>query len=117
MLGVVLWSDPHEKKAVIWCEDHGDLAFYRGASDAKGTECILDAGDLVEFEMTTERHLRLAHDPQLVSEGLYPGIAESLAPQSVPRKPAPRESAKIIPFARYVPGHKRQVREAIGVTG
>ena len=27
MLGVVLWSDVSDRKAVIWCEDQGDLAY------------------------------------------------------------------------------------------
>ena len=30
MLGVVLWSDSSENNAVIWCEDHGDLAYFDG---------------------------------------------------------------------------------------
>lgn len=103
MYGVVLWSDAQENKAVIWCEDHGDLAFYRQPVDA--TEVALDAGDWVQFDMTTDRHLRFAHNPRLISEGVYPGLADVLVnagpDKAVSNTPAHcRGSAEIIPFAR-----------------
>ena len=108
MFGVVLWSDEQEQKAVIWCEDHGDLAFYRKSTDACKFE--MDAGDWVQFDMTLERHQRLAHNPQLVSEGVYPELADALC--AVPLQEAgqtgcsdcsdptklDRKSAQIIPF-------------------
>ena len=115
MIGVVLWSDAAQRKAVIWCEDHGDLAFYREASDSTGME--LDPGDLVQFDLTTERHLRFAHNPKLVSEGEHAPLPEELraaAQQSVPvSAPEPasytRQSAEIIPFAAAVAERRRQV--------
>ena len=76
MLGVVLWSDNHDQNAVIWCEDHGDLAFYRRASDGMAPE--LDAGDLVQFELTLHQHRRMAHNPRLIAEGLYSRLADHL---------------------------------------
>lgn len=96
MFGVVLWSDRREKKAVIWCEDHGDLAFYR-QTDENGPEA-LDAGDWVQFDMTTDSNLRFAHNPRLVAEGLCAGLAEVLG-----RKPAGQETgrprmADVVPF-------------------
>lgn len=108
MFGVVLWSDAQEKKAVIWCEDHGDLAFYRQSGDS--VDVTLDAGDWVQFDLTTERHLRFAHNPRLISEGLCEGLSdvlESAAPGAEPTVPRghgvvavhPRDSAEIIPFA------------------
>ena len=101
MIGVVLWSDPGARKAVIWCEDHGDLAFYAAASDAALGRGTLDAGDLVEFDMTTDKSLRYAHNPQVVSENLYPHLAGRLdaiacpAPQT--RRP-PVQDRRIVPF-------------------
>lgn len=102
MYGVVLWSDAQENKAVIWCEDHGDLAFYRQPIDA--LEVALDAGDWVQFDMTTDRHLRFAHNPRLIAEGVYPELADVLSSSSPNEvKPDPpaqhRGSAKVIPFA------------------
>lgn len=106
MFGVVLWSDSHENKAVIWCEDHGDLAFYRQPGD--GAHVPLDAGDWVQFDLTTDRHMRLAHNPRLISEGVCQGLADVLgaaAPDTAnTRNPGataahPRGSADIIPFS------------------
>lgn len=77
MLGVVIWSNPQERKAVIWCEDHGDLAYFNDESLLLG-EIDLDAGDLVDFEMTTERDLRRVHNPRLVSERAFSGLDTSL---------------------------------------
>jgi hypothetical protein len=108
MYGVVLWCDAQENKAVIWCEDHGDLAFYRQPENA--IEVSLDAGDWVQFDMTTDRHLRFAHNPRLVSEGVSPGLADVLADASPASdhsgQPAhSRASAEIIQFARPQASH------------
>ena len=109
MFGVVLWSDTQDRKAVIWCEDHGDLAYYR--SPDNGTDVSLDAGDWVQFEMTVERHLRFAHNPKLLSEGVYSDLAGALnsaTPPPAQDAPAPvaqthRGSAEIIPFSALRP--------------
>lgn len=106
MYGVVLWSDPDERKAVIWCEDHGDLAFYTECGAAALDAPALDAGDLVQFDMTVERHLRYAHNPRLIAEGLCPDLPEQVAGVRPPRPAAPRyarESADVIPFAPRAP--------------
>ena len=59
MYGVVLWSDARSNKAVFWCEDHGDLAYFQGdpATVNQTTSCF-DAGDLVQFEVYHEAKLR-----------------------------------------------------------
>lgn len=106
MLGVVLWSDSHEHKAVIWCEDHGDLAFYR--QDVDDVPIDLDAGDWVQFDLTMESQMRFAHNPRRVSEDRYRDVAGvvSQAGAGATRKPpadppAKRwESAKILCFPR-----------------
>lgn len=107
MFGVVLWSDGEDKKAVIWCEDHGDLAFYnQNETDSK---VAFDAGDWVEFEMSMERNLRFVHNPRLVAEGVFPELPDSLelAKPTPVSKQAPvqpsRESAEIIPFTLLRP--------------
>jgi hypothetical protein len=102
MFGVILWSDEQENKAVIWCEDHGDLAFYHQTDGA--SRVPLDAGDWVQFDLTLDRHLRLAHNPRLIGEGLHPELADTLMGTS-PARPHPdapsqplRGSAEIIPI-------------------
>ena len=102
MFGVVLWSDTDERKAVIWCEDHGDLAFYK--QNEQEPKLPLDAGDWVQFDLTMERHLRYAHNPRLVAEGAYTDLADVLGTERerAPVQPGAHEtetgSAKIIPF-------------------
>lgn len=78
MYGVVLWSDRNKDCAVIWCEDHASLAFFRNdsASTANGYE--FGPGDLVEFEVREENDLRLALSPSVVAQGEYPGLADRL---------------------------------------
>lgn len=96
MFGVVLWSDNAENKAVIWCEDHGDLAFYRN----EGDDVVLDAGDLVEFEVSTEAQFRYAHKPQRVEGDSRPGLAAALEQEAPVRDQAEavQNTAQIIPF-------------------
>lgn len=106
MFGVVLWSDIEANKAVIWCEDQGDLAYYHQADETD--EVVLDAGDLVRFEMTMDRHLRFAHNPQLISEGYHPDLSTALTDsvsQIAPKAATQSErlSAEIIPFRTKQP--------------
>ena len=100
MFGVVLWSDADEHKAVIWCEDHGDLAFYR-PTEALG-DISLDPGDLVQFDMIMDRHLRFAQNPRLVTEGVCADLAgalEQVHTDDAPAAATGRGSARIIPFS------------------
>jgi hypothetical protein len=126
MFGVVLWSDEQEKKAVIWCEDHGDLAFYRNTDGT--TQPELDAGDWVQFDMTMECRQRFAHNPRLVHEGVYPDLADALCAAPLPEQksePAPakpalpsqRASAEIIPFARQQISRRRKAAGALCING
>ncbi len=75
MYGVVLWTDQRENRAVIWCEDHGDLAFYRGAS---GDDAAMAAGDLVEFDLQDAGDMRLADMPRLVTRRSHPTLSAEL---------------------------------------
>lgn len=85
MFGVVLWSDAKDRKAVIWCEDHGDLAYYVDPDQSALDGVSLDAGDLIQFDMRQDAHLRLARNPQLVVEQEYPDLASKLSAPVAPR--------------------------------
>lgn len=103
MLGVVLWSDTIDNKAVIWCEDHGELAYFNGEGGTAFEGVALDAGDLVQFEMEQANELRLARNMRRLEQGAYVGLPESLAEAKAP-KPTPKKSAaalcaeNILPF-------------------
>ena len=103
MFGVVLWSDQVRNRAVIWCEDHGDLAFYKGdaPADIEGTE--MEPGDLVQFDVRSDRHMRLASNPKLVSSDEYPTLAQDLRqagqqPAASIVAPSETMSSKIVAF-------------------
>lgn len=102
MFGVVLWSDSSDRKAVIWCEDHGDLAFYRQIGEQNGPS--LDVGDWVQFDVVTERNQRVATNPKLVKHGVCPDLPDVLrhAGDAQPRRTQadPASSAKVVPFSR-----------------
>ncbi|MCV2889181.1 hypothetical protein [Ruegeria aquimaris] len=102
MFGVVLWSDSSDQKAVIWCEDHGDLAFYRQTGRQKGPS--LDVGDWVQFDLVTERNQRMATNPKLVKHGICPSLPDVLrnagGAKSRPTPAEPAPSAKVVPFSR-----------------
>lgn len=79
MIGVVLWSSKKENEAIIWCEDHGELAFFNGEHSEGQLGCSMDAGDLVSFELTQERRGRRAFNPRVISEQEFPMVASTLA--------------------------------------
>lgn len=101
MLGVVLWCDSVERKAVIWCEDHGNLAFFNGMNQEDALLQDFDAGDLVQFNMSESGHLRIANNPRRIEENSYPDLASSLrnlnSDQSTPAHD-PFQSAQVIAF-------------------
>ncbi|MEM9968516.1 MAG: hypothetical protein AAF755_10480 [Pseudomonadota bacterium] len=78
MIGVVLWSDPQTAKAVFWCEDQGDFAYYSGSDMVFGDKMRLVAGDLVEFQIDVKDNLRTAVCAKLVAHQRYRGVQERL---------------------------------------
>jgi hypothetical protein len=97
MIGVILWSDPDDRKAVIWCEDQGDLAFLDAPVENPEKDAFFDAGDVVQFDMNLECSFRRAHNPKLIVEKVGKGLPEalrSIAPAPMP----PTATAEVIPF-------------------
>jgi len=67
MLGLVLWCDADAGRALIWCEDHGDLAIYRATGK---TAEPLREGDLVHVRLRTARGMRLVRGLWVVASGV-----------------------------------------------
>lgn len=68
MIGVVVWSDPEQTKAIIWCEDHGDLAYIGDHSNRTAALPLgLDEGDLIQFDLAENHSMRLAHNPRRIA--------------------------------------------------
>ncbi|GLT09855.1 hypothetical protein ACFQFQ_11340 [Sulfitobacter porphyrae] len=78
MLGVVLWSDPVDRKAVFWCEDQGDLAYYCAGPATDLCDGFLEAGDMVTFTADIVGKLRKARDVALVQEQACTELPEKL---------------------------------------
>ena len=78
MMGLVLWCDLDDQKAVFWCEDHGDLAYY----DASAEEAVdfdrFGAGDMVKFDVTLERKIRKARNASIVEHKVSNSLQDSL---------------------------------------
>lgn len=101
MFGVVLWSDGTDSKALIWCEDHGDLAYFNAGDDTDRVRPSLDPGDIVQFEMTEEPQMRRAWNPRIVAEEQYPTLAHRLQnakPSEGSAQAGRSASAIIVPF-------------------
>lgn len=94
MYGVVLWSDRTDSKAVIWCEDHGDLAYFNGSLDGAAMP-DMDAGDLVQFDLWQDARVRRALRPRLVANQHYAGLADGLAQTAPAPRPAPDRTSSV----------------------
>ena len=109
MIGVVLWSDAEAGKAVIWCEDHGDLAFYSTPEGDAVPRIFFDAGDMVSFEIKVERSMRCVTNPTLVVEKAGQSLPEAL--RHLTSAPAPRSEAgaSVVKFEQRPHGAKLPV--------
>lgn len=105
MSGVVLWANEHDGKAVIWCEDQGDLAYLTsGDLEDVYSGFSLDAGDLIEFDLEETAERRVAYNPELLHSGHALELAESLRPKrkAAPHRPNERRmSDNVIKFSAF----------------
>lgn len=110
MLGVVLWSDPQERKAVIWCEDHGDLAFYQCEQAPTDSAFAMDAGDLVQFDVDTRQSFRVACNPQLLEGGMFSDLPDVLAETVHKTDPTAAQPGSGPKTADVIPLHQMRMR-------
>ncbi|MDE4175823.1 hypothetical protein PXK01_16795 [Phaeobacter sp. PT47_59] len=76
MIGYVLWSDVSGDKAIIWCEDQGDLVYFHGKPEAsQGAVC---KGDWIQFDLTQKGNMRLAANARVLDGEGVPDLAEEL---------------------------------------
>lgn len=99
MRGIVLWSDAADQKAVIWCEDEGNLAFLDGAQNVVLPDAFFGIGDLLEFDVQTYRNMRLATNPNHVQQDWVPSPIDSLSAVSAQLCNTVSDSATVIPFS------------------
>lgn len=100
MYGVIIWSDPDVRKAVIWCEDNGYLAYYEAPEETSHVaQEFFDAGDYVEFEMTADIAPHRACNAQTLRSAGSPRVARTL--QANGNVPASGEGARIIDLSGH----------------
>ncbi len=93
MIGVILWSSPAKEKAVIWCDDHGALAYLQGVENLAFAGDWPEAGDLVELEVEAGKDLRHARSVSLVSgnkRSELPGLLRGMGERAEPVRPVLR---------------------------
>ncbi|MEO0400950.1 MAG: hypothetical protein AAF214_01090 [Pseudomonadota bacterium] len=99
MIGVILWSDAADNTAVIWCEDQGDLAFLSSADTVHLPDQFFDVGDVVKFDVTADRNMRLAKNAMRVDQNCGTGLRDGLQAISLQTSDMPTSNtAEIIPF-------------------
>lgn len=103
MYGAVLWADRSANRALIWCEDHGELAFFEGEPSGSPDASKFEEGDFVAFKIRDGRGMRLAFEVKVVATDEYPRLAADLLcanPDSDPGHAAATHSddRKILPF-------------------
>ena len=98
MIGVILWSDAADKKAVIWCEDQGDLAFLSRQENVVVPDSYFSVGDVVEFDVRTKRNMRLASNPVLIGQDTSASLNDGLSAVTAHTCDATGGSATVIPF-------------------
>lgn len=104
MIGVILWRDVAEGKAVVWCEDQGDLAFFNELRDTMDPDVLLDVGDVVRFDVHAQSNLRVATNVSRLLENWGNLLNDAL--RQIPEEPSGvREGtgAKIVPLRTAQP--------------
>ena len=99
MIGLVLWSDAKDCKAVLWCDDHGDLAYFDAALDGVQPECSLHAGDMVEFDLSLDDNIRRAHRPVVLSSSAVSGLQDRVR-DAADQQHVGQSESNVIPLRR-----------------
>ena len=76
MLGIILWSSAETREAVVWCEDHGPLAYLSTESPVRKLVPWPTAGDVVD--VTTEQKDAVRHVITMIPLGDRRSVIEDL---------------------------------------
>ena len=110
MIGIILWSDTADRKAVIWCEDQGDLAYFSDPDHLNAHDTFFDVGDVVEFEAKTVRNMRLALNPRWIKQNAGTTLADGLTAVQTMQDHMVSNTAKVIPFRAEPTPHAPRTR-------
>ena len=102
MFGVVLWSSQEDRTAVVWCEDHGDLAMLN--QSGQPDDSIPASGDLIQFDVAVEAGVRRASNAIVVEPGHFRGLPAAVrAAAPDVRVPATRDQkgGQVVAFRHF----------------
>jgi len=89
MMGVVIYISKDRQRAILWCEDHGPLAYVRREKALLDQELAIAIGDCVNFVARTDgdfrigRKLELARLPPVSSLPALLGTKDAAGPGRV----------------------------------
>ena len=103
MFGVVLWSSSEAETAIIWCEDHKDLAVLCLSKHQRCGRAQPVAGDLLRFDTYEENGVRKAVNAINVANSHCQGLEDALKAAVPDAQPAPEATQTVSPCAEIVP--------------
>lgn len=108
MFGVVLWSNDTSRKAVIWCEDQGDLAYMDLADAMSDAKKAIGPGDLLRIELHNDPEVRRVRHARLIETDHAPDLARKLNIANAATTTDVRTSdPRVIPFPAQGAARKR----------
>lgn len=78
MDGLVIWAEPDSKKAIIWCQDHGHLAWLEGWPAQRFSTGFPDVGDLLDVEVGDSGGMRPVIRATMKKSGFDPLVVDRL---------------------------------------
>lgn len=78
MLGLVIWQCQNSGRAIVWCSDHRELAYFDGKPRLGRVVEPLDIGDLVEVEIRSHGATRRCVSLRLLQAAFLPNVVDDL---------------------------------------
>lgn len=75
MRGVIIWHCETTDRAVVWCDDSGDLAYAGGKQAWANPGRSVAIGDYVAFELQPQAGTRSCKNLRLIEQGIAPELA------------------------------------------
>ena len=97
MMGVVIYISKDRQRAIIWCEDHGPLAYVRGEKSLFRGEAEVAVGDCVRFMARTDGDFRIGTALEPIMLPPVSGLANALKARATRKPPTPGEPNVIYP--------------------
>jgi hypothetical protein len=75
MRGVIIWHCQNTRRAVVWCDDSGELAYANGGRAWLNPGQSVSIGDYVAFDLRPSVSARSCTNLRLIESGHAPDLA------------------------------------------